>query len=329
MANVICSATRITGIIVVSALITGCSTFGPGALLESRLRYNEVVKRTTEEQLLLNVVRLRYVDTPSSLAVSTIAAQFELNRNVQLTPFFVASGAEVAKSYAAILPQLGIGGADRPTFTLTPQDDQEFTRKLFTPITLEGILYLAKTTWPIGTVFRLYLENLNWVSNAQTASGPTPKIAPAFADFLRGVRAMQALQSRGQLVFSVEERSDAQGSPLPAGSVTARDMVEAAKSGYEYRLDERGTWTLFKKTPQPVLLVDPRAAESVEMREVVQAFRLHYAGGVESLPGGRSERGDRQHRSGDPLALAGTLLRQPRHRDSPRACRDRSRDHHP
>jgi hypothetical protein len=56
--------------------MAGCSTFGPGALLESRLRYNEVVKTTTEEQLLLNVVRLRYADTPSSLAVSTIAAQF-------------------------------------------------------------------------------------------------------------------------------------------------------------------------------------------------------------------------------------------------------------
>ena len=86
---------------------------------------------------------------------------------------------------------------------------------------------------------------------------------------------MQVLQNRGQLVFGVEERSEAQGSPLPAGSVTARDMVEAAKSGYEYRLDERGTaWTLFKKTPQPVLLLDPRAMESAEVREVTEVFRL-------------------------------------------------------
>src|SRR6266487_2821241 len=255
-----------------SILAAGCTTLGPDALDQTRLHYNEVIKRTTEEQLLLNIVRLRYTDTPSSLAVSAIAAQFERSYSLQLTPFFVAGN---DASFTAVLPQILGLGADRPTVSLTPLDDQEFTRKLFTPLPLDGVIYLAKTTWPIATVFRLYLENLNWVPNAQTASGPTPKLAPTYQEFLRGVRALQALQDRGQLVFSVEERSEAQGSPLPAGSVTARDMVEAAKSGYEYRLDERGTaWTLFKKTPQPVLLLDPRAMESAEVREVTEVFRL-------------------------------------------------------
>src|SRR6266581_3616569 len=239
-----------------SVVAAGCSTFGPHAL----------------EQTRLNIVRLRYTDTPSSLAVSAIAAQFERSHSLQLTPFFVAGN---DASFTAVLPQALMLGADRPTLSLTPLDDQEFTRKLFTPLPLDGVIYLAKTTWPIATVFRLYLENLNWVPNAQTASGPTPKLAPTYQEFLRGVRALQVLQNRGQLVFGVEERSEAQGSPLPAGSVTARDMVEAAKSGYEYRLDERGTaWTLFKKTPQPVLLLDPRAMESAEVREITEVFRL-------------------------------------------------------
>ena len=265
---------RCIGILSVAVVIAGCA-FGPQALAKNRLDYNEVVKTTTEEQLLLNIVRLRYTDTPSSLAVSTIAAQFELNRNFQLTPFFVASGAEVARTWAAVLPQLGIGGTDRPTFSLTPLDDQEFTRKLFTPLPLDGLIYLAKTTWPIATVFRLYLENLNWVPNAETASGPTPKSAPTFEEFRRGVVALQTLQDRGQIVFGTEERREAQGSPLPAASVTARDMVEAAKNGYEYRLDEQETkWTLIKKTQQPILFVDPQAADSPEMSDVARAFRL-------------------------------------------------------
>ena len=262
------------GTALVLLLATGCAGFGPSTLETARLRYNEVVKKTTEEQLLLNIVRLRYTDTPSSLAVSVIAAQFEVAKSFGVTPFFVASGAEVARSYAAVLPQFGISGVDRPTFSLTPLDDQEFTRKLFTPLPLDGIVYLAKTTWPIATVFRLYLENLNWVPNAQTASGPTPKVAPPYREFLDGVRGLQALQDRGQVVFTVEERAEVQGSPLPAGSVTARDLVEAAKSGYEYRLGAEGTWTLVKKTPQPILLVDPQAAESEALRDVVRAFKL-------------------------------------------------------
>ena len=62
-------------VLTVSLLVAGCTSFGPWALQRSRLQYNEVVKTTTEEQLLLNIVRLRYTDTPSSLAVSAIAAQ--------------------------------------------------------------------------------------------------------------------------------------------------------------------------------------------------------------------------------------------------------------
>jgi len=258
-----------------SVLAAGCTTLGPHALGQTRLRYNEVIKRTTEEQLLLNIVRLRYTDTPSSLAVSAIAAQFERSQGLQLTPFFTAAGADISRSYIAVLPQAQVLGADRPTFSLTPLDDQEFTRKLFTPLPLDGVIYLAKTTWPIATVFRLYLENLNWVPNAQNASGPTPKQAPVVAAFLHGMDVLQRLQDRAAIVFGVEEREQQLGGPLPAAAVSARDVVEAAKNGYEYRPDDHGaTWTLIKKNQQSVLRIDPEAVNSPEMQELVHVFRL-------------------------------------------------------
>ena len=256
------------------ALLPGCATLGPQSLQDTRLRYNEVVKVTTEEQLLLNIVRLRYTDTPSSLQVSAIAAQFERVQSASVIPFFTAAAADTNRSYTSVLPQAQIQGADRPTFSLTPLDDQDFTRKLFTPIPLDGIIYLAKTTWPISTVFRLYLENLNWVPNAQTASGPTPKDAPTVASFLAGISAMRTLQDRGQIVFATEERSESVGSPLPPGAVQARDLIEASKVNLEYRSDERGNWTLTRKSQQPVLLVAPSAVGSPEVREMVRVFRL-------------------------------------------------------
>jgi hypothetical protein len=159
--------------------------------------------------------------------------------------------------------------------SLTPLDDSDFTRKLFTPMTLDGVLYLAKTTWPISTVFRLYLENLNWVSNAQTASGPTPRAAPEVDEFLRGVIALQSLQDRGRIVFSQEERTEVVGSPLPASSVTARDQIEAAKGNLEYRRDEKtGTWSLTRKVTAPVLIVDPELGFSPDVQVFIKSFRL-------------------------------------------------------
>jgi hypothetical protein len=52
-------------VLLLSVCVAGC-TIGPRALETHRLPYNEAVKKTTEEQLLLNIVRLRYTDTPSS-----------------------------------------------------------------------------------------------------------------------------------------------------------------------------------------------------------------------------------------------------------------------
>ncbi|HUO43561.1 MAG TPA: hypothetical protein VMT94_01455 [Burkholderiales bacterium] len=257
--------------------MAGCNaTLGPHALDQTRLNYNEVVKKTTEEQLLLNIVRLRYTDTPSSLAVSAIAAQFERSQSLQLTPLFAAAGGDVNQSsFTTILPQPQVLGADRPTFTLTPLDDQEFTRKLFTPLPLDGVIYLAKTTWPISTVFRLYLENLNWVSNAQSASGPTPKQAPVVTEFLRGINAMQELQDRGQLVFGSEEREEQLGSPLPSSAIGAKDIVEAARNGLEYRrAGKSGDWMLIRKTPHPVVRIDPSAVHTPEMQTLVAVFHL-------------------------------------------------------
>ncbi|MET0919166.1 MAG: hypothetical protein ABWY07_12180 [Burkholderiales bacterium] len=248
---------------------------GPRSLQQSRMQYNEVVKTTSEEELLLNIVRLRYTDTPSSMQVSNIAAQFELVNSLGITPFFTASGAEPNRSFTSLLPQASVAGADRPTFSLTPLDESEFAKKLFTPLSLEGVIYLVKTTWPVSTVFRLYLENLNWVPNAQFASGPTPRVVPSYTDFLGGINALQVLQDRGQIVFGIEERSESLGGPVPAASVTAADVINAVKEGNEYRPDPGGlTWTLRKKVRQPVLRIDPRALDTPEMEIFTRTFRL-------------------------------------------------------
>lgn len=251
---------------------SSCTLIGPSALKASRLRYNETVKTTAEEEMLLNVVRLRYGDTPSSLAVSSIAAQFELAANAGGTPFYTANADPSGRApFPFVLPQAAIAGADRPTFSLTPLDDSDFARRLFTPLSLEGAIYLARTTWPISTVFRLYLENLNWVSNAQTASGPTPAAAPEASSFLEGIR---ALQQRGEIVFGHEERVEFVGGPVAQASVTAQASVAAAEQGLELASSPDGAWHLQRKQRVPVLYVSPRAVESADAKTFFRAFSL-------------------------------------------------------
>ena len=258
-----------------SALAAGCA-LGPRSVEQSRLRYNEAVKTTAEQQLLLNIVRLRYTDNPSSLAVTAIADQQEVAAGLKAIPFFAADagGMSFGGYRGSILPQAELTRATRPTLSYTPQDDNEFTRRLFTPISLEGTAYLAKTTWPISTVFRLYLENLNWVSNAETASGPTPRSPPEFADFLAGITALQRLQDRKLVTLYSEEREQPLTDGVPAGDQTPAAAVEAAKAGFEYRKDAAGAWAVVRKQTRPVLRVGAVPADDPDFAAFCRAFKL-------------------------------------------------------
>jgi hypothetical protein len=254
----------------------GCS-IGPRVLLRDRLRYNEAVKTSSEEQLLLNIVRLRYIDSPSSLAISSVADQYELTRSLGVTPFFQAAAAGQAFGgyRSAVLPQAQVAAAARPTLTYTPEDDQEFTRRLFTPLSLEAIASLSKTTWTTSTVFRLWLENLNWVSNAETASGPTPRDPPEYADFLAGVAALQRLTDRKLATIVIEEKDDPVSDDFPAGKVSAGAMARAAKDGFEFRkVPNTGNWRLVRKKQQPALRLAEAAKGDADFVTVSQVFRL-------------------------------------------------------
>ena len=243
--------------------------------MHSRLRYNDAVKTTSEQQLLLNIVRLRYVDTPSSLAISSIADQQEVVAGLGIVPFFTSAGAGDFGSYRnSILPQAQLSGTTRPTLSYTPLDDEEFTRRLFSPISLEGAAYLSKTTWPISTVFRLYLENLNWVSNAETASGPTPAEPPDYATFLEGVQALQRLQDRKLISLFTEEREESVSSTFANNENNAANAIESIKNKLELKTANDGV-SLIRRQKQLVLRVDPTVNDDGDWLVFCNAFKLN------------------------------------------------------
>jgi hypothetical protein len=122
---------------------------------------------------------------------------------------------------------------------------------------------------------RLWLETLNRVDNAQNASGPTPALAPNFAEFRAGIDALQVLQDRYQVAIFVREIEEKVGGPVPAASITPRHVVEAARSGFEYRPDPGGkTWSLVRKKEQPEVHLHPEALNSPEGQLFVQTFHL-------------------------------------------------------
>jgi hypothetical protein len=255
--------------------VAGCS-FGPRALEKTHGRYNEAFRQVDCEELLRNIVRLRYGDPPAEVEVSAIAAQFEVSAQAEARPFFEApnpAGA-VFRTFSNVLPGASAGGADRPTITLTPVHSGETAARYLRPISPESVVFFAETSWPISAVFRLWLEGANGVPNAPSASGPTRPFPPQYAEFLRGTVLLQAIQDRGDLTFrKVEE--EVLGDPIAAERVSGEALVEARKAGFEYRRSADGqAWQLVTKTRRLYMDVSPRAVGTAEYDELVRIFNL-------------------------------------------------------
>jgi hypothetical protein len=277
---------------IVGALIvlgTSSCAFGPRALERTHGLYNEAVKEVYEEQLLLNLVRLRYNDNPNRLEVSSIAAQYELSGMAQAQPFFTAQASGISdliRSFTAILPAAQVLGANRPTVTLTPADDHETIQRFLTPLNAENLIFLVQIGWPVSTIFRLYVDSLNGVPNATEAGGPIRDVIPEFADFQRLAELLQIVQDQGLVRIVPEEEITWISKAVPLDDTSAVNLVEAAKEGYQYRVadkrdraaDIKGTDTksyeLFKHGKKLIVHVNPMAQDRGEIHELTRLLHL-------------------------------------------------------
>jgi hypothetical protein len=261
------------------ALCLGGCSFGPKALGKTHGCYNEAVHRVDEEQLLRNIVRMRYNESPLHLNVGSIAAQYELSASGEARPFFIAPNPSnsnvIFRTFTSILPDVSISASNRPTITLDPADGSSEVRQFLTPINAETLLFLAQSSWQVSTILRLWVERANGVPNAVTADGPPRDLPLDFARFLRVAELFQVVQDQELGSVHKDERLTVVGGPLPESAVTAASLVEAAKSGLEYRPQPDGkTWILARKERRLVLDVNPGAERSPEIMELVRLLNL-------------------------------------------------------
>jgi len=255
----------------------GCA-FGPKVLEKTHGRYNEAVRRVDEEQLLRNLVRMRYNETPLDLNVSSIAAQYELDGGAEARPFFAApnpTSAGVFHPFSRVLPDVMVNGSNRPTITLVPGDSGDAVQRFLTPISTDTLVFLFQTSWPVSTVLRLWVERLNGVPNAASASGPPRCDVPDFARFRQVAELVQSFRDRKLGTVHTEEYYAEVGGPLPPSAVTASAAVDAAKNGLEYRPRDDGTsWALVRKERRLVMELNPAALGHPDLDELVELLNL-------------------------------------------------------
>jgi hypothetical protein len=184
-------------LLVVLVMMTGCkSSVGAKTVVRDQFDYAEALRDAAKEQMLLNMVGLRYSEAPQFLKVTSVINQYSVEGSVALlSPPY--DGA------AAIGSPVGVSGrfADRPTLTYIPLSGAEFTKSVLTPIPPKSIMSLIQAGWRADLLMRLTVRSINGIS-------PNPRVGATDADplFYEFVSLLTEVQAAGGLSFRVEQR---------------------------------------------------------------------------------------------------------------------------
>jgi hypothetical protein len=182
--------------------IAGCASIGPGTVTRDRFDYTAAVAESWKNQMLLNLVKLRYGDTPVFLDVGQIVSGYTVEGTLSASgTIFGTSG--VVPGVPDNSVSLGAQGryTDRPTITYAPLVGERFARALMTPLPPPSILSLIQAGYPVDAVLRLAVHEINGIRNRY---GGDLRARPADPEFYALLHDLRQIQTAGGIGLRVQ-----------------------------------------------------------------------------------------------------------------------------
>lgn len=180
----------------------GCASMGPPTIARDRFDYVSAVSDSWKQQMLLNLLKVRYFDAPVFMDVASVINSYSLEGEVTFADQAAPLGRE-GDTFRAF----GATGryADRPTISYSPLSGDKFARNLMTPLPVSGVLMLIQGGYAADVVMRICVSTVNGLENAYGGSGNARAGDPRFREFLAALREGQASGGMGMRVKSLKD----------------------------------------------------------------------------------------------------------------------------
>lgn len=178
------------------SLFAGCAAIGPPRVERDRIEYNMSLTDSWKKQILLNIVKIRYVEPIFFMDVGEIVAAYSMETGGTVG----ASRSIYDSSFANAGSVFELGGSakytDRPTVTYRPLTGTTFLRGVMSPMPLRNVLVSIESGASAEFFFSLGVRSINGLLN-ETLSANGYRAADK--SFVRVVNLMSELQSRNAL----------------------------------------------------------------------------------------------------------------------------------
>ena len=262
-----CSARGLSGaratlrhIASVSLLVVTCGCGLQADIIQSRhWDLNETIRETNNEQLLLNLVRLRYDEEPYFLQVSSITTNFSAGATLGASGTFPEEGPNV----------LGLNGgvsySESPSVTWSIPDSREFLGRFYAPVGADQIAVLTQSGFDLVEVFRIGVQKMNQLRNREFRIRTGEYRPDSYDEFVEAIDLIEALRKEGVIDFAHSLMTNYGGVALPISQMDTRGVAEGLPYSLLYLSREPGMATPYQ-VQKPLFLRftkesddDPRA----------------------------------------------------------------------
>ena len=171
----------LTALCLVMCVLSGCAMVGPRSISMGRADYNEAINRTEDEQMLLSIVKGRYGETSTLLAVSGVAANVRFR-----TSAGVEAGFGPKENYDGNLVPFtgGLAYEENPTITYAPVQGEKYLRQVLSPIPLDILFMSVCSATSVDHSFTLLVNRINNLRNPDFLDAPSSEYNPRFMRFV-------------------------------------------------------------------------------------------------------------------------------------------------
>ena len=231
-------------------LLTSCGSYGPRSMDRDQLNYGNSIGDNWKNQMLANIVKIRYVDMPVFVDVGSIVSGYSLsttvNGNLGFNNSFTGGNAQ----------GLGASGTytDRPTITYMPKTGDDYLRAILEPVAPNSLLALIQAGYSSQLLFTWAVEAINGVHNWSVSRRSNSRSGNADPEFIEYAALMQELQVLGAVGFEL----------------VSHDDDDDEKHSIIFRLKKQGL-------PESTIEKSRRAGEIIGLDPNQEQFRVVYA----------------------------------------------------
>ncbi len=210
-------------------LLAACNA-GPKLLPGNRLDYNRNLRRSNEEELLLNIVRMRYYEQPFFLQVGSISSNFGISAGLAAGGQYYDRPSTMARNSMNLSAQGSV--SENPTITYTPVQGETHAKRLLAEIGVDRLALFVRAGWHVDDVFRLMVEHIAALENDFSAGAASRADEGQRAKSIKGFLELCALLRQKQISrnLTIYEERQAQGA-VHILEVRLADPAEARRLG--------------------------------------------------------------------------------------------------